>query len=831
MDFTPGGFHNRGKDMHQGTTPTQVQGTRAGELALFVVYESPLACACDSPESYSNQPGADFLKIVPTTWDETVGVDGDIGRYIVMAKRKGDEWFLGAMTDWDSRQLNIPLDFLGTGQYRATVWRDAADANTSAEHLVIETKTLSRTDRLSVNLAPGGGTVVRFVPVAAELGGVWQPKTVKEVTINDAFWTPKLQAYRDNSIRTGWQYINEGLTEVEYVANPSGTKPGGVPWSEALLYKFLEAAAYSVAQWPSVPDTMDPCPSGRVPVANLAAHLNNIATTMQQAQAQSVARGEEGYLDCYVLNHTGELQWGLYPIQPWSNEWNSSHMSSAYAMHEGYALGHLVEAAVAHYNATGSTAMLQVAETVGNQAYNHFITENHPYFCGHAEFELAMVELYRASSRSDRSHFLDVAQCWVDARGQTPSVDGDPSPLQIREYFSDDKPVSQQTAINGHAVRTTFFWTGVADLALSSRSQYNNPAYRVWKNCSKRKLYVTGSAGVYGGFDGHEWEGYSLSDYDLPNGDPSPTYCESCANGAVVNFAHRMGRLKGDSDSIDQLERALYNAVLHGISLDGTGAFYTTTLAGTWGGRGQSWTCCQPLLYRTLLGVGKYIYGYTNSDIYVNLFIGSSCNFTIGSNTVPLTMTTSGYPFDGRVAITVNPAIPTTFALHVRMPGWCRNGLLRLNGKVITKPAISNGYIVLNRQWSSGDQIVFTMAMPVMLTEAHPSVAADTGRVCVQRGPIIYAIESVDNGGGGLQDPVLSVTPEFQAIYNASLLGGVTKITANKQGNTATVTLVPYFALCNRSSGTTWHRVWLKQQSKTLRTTGWEDRLYREYTP
>ena len=147
------------------------------------------------------------------------------------------------------------------------------------------------------------------------------------------------------------------------------------------------------------------------------------------------------------------------------------------------------------------------------------------------------------------------------------------------------------------------------------------------------------------------------------------------------------------------------------------------------------------------------------------------------------------------------------------MPGWCRNALLRLNGKIIAKPTIANRYIVINRQWSNNDTVIFTMAMPTMRTEAHPSVAADTGRVCVQRGPIIYAIESVDNGDGSLQDPILSSSPNFQAIYNSGLLGGVEVITANKQGG-GTMTLVPYFALCNRSTSSTWHRVWLQQQGQ-----------------
>ena len=333
-------------------------------------------------------------------------------------------------------------------------------------------------------------------------------------------------------------------------------------------------------------------------------------------------------------------------------------------------------------------------------------------------------------------------------------------------------------------------------------------------------MYVTGGMGTSGTAGGGE--GFSSLDYDLPN----DSYCESCAACGMAGFAHRMARLKGDGDSVDELERTLYNGVLHGISLDGMSSFYQNPLIDQNNLRSQNWACCQPLLYRTLLGVGKYIYGTTSQDIYVNLFIGSSCTFNMAGGTVPLTMTTNNYPWDGRIAITVSPAAPTAFALRIRFPGWCRNALLRLNGKIILKPEIVNRYIVLNRTWATGDQVVLTMAMSPTRVEAHPQVQADAGRVCVQRGPIIFALEGIDNGSN--TDPTLAADPKLWVDHRTGLLSGVTVVHATAQDGSS-LSLVPFYALANRTNS--WQRVWMLQQNKTVRTQGWDDRLYREYLP
>jgi DUF1680 family protein len=648
---------------------------------------------------------------------------------------------------------------------------------------------------------------------AVDTAGVYQPKTVKDVKIDDPFWLPKLHTYRDNSIPAGWKYVEGPLQELEHLAKGTGPKPEGVPWGEANLYKFMEAAAYAVAQWPEQADVLDPAPARRTSAASLRDHLDAIVATMEAAQAKT-----GGYLNAFCVNHEGEtLPWGI-PVAPWGHT----------GLHDGYVAGHLIEAAVAHHNATGSDSMLNIARKVADQAYEHFVTQNTPGFTEHAELELALIELYRATGESK---YIELAQHLVEQRGRTPSaVDWKGN----RAYCQDDLPIRQQTSINGHAVRAVFYYTGVADLALAGRRDYDAPIVRVWKNATRQKMYVTGGVGAWDA-EGLG-EAFAPDEYHLVNdfsqpGSGATCYCESCAAGGMVNLAHRMGRLKGAADCIDELERAFYNNVLHGISLDGKTTYYRNPLTDQNDPRNNIWVCCPPLLLRTLLGVGKYIYGSNGSDIYVNLFIGSSCTFQIGDKTVPLTLQIDGfrgYPDDGGVTITVAPPTPTEFTLRIRCPGWCRSAIANLNDTVITDPQMDNGYFVIHRQWSRGDRLFLSMKMTPTRIEAHPSVTANAGRVCIQLGPIIYALEGVDNGGGSLADPVLSATPELETHYSAGLGPDVQTITANKQGG-GTLTFVPFYRLANR--GDSWQRVWVRQEGKTVRSEGWEDRLYREYTP
>ena len=280
---------------------------------------------------------------------------------------------------------------------------------------------------------------------AADIAGAYQPKTVGEVTINDPFWSPKLQTYRDASLPSAWQYNLGALNELQQCANRAGPGVESVPWTEANLHAVLEAASYALAQWPNQPDNVvQPTSGPAIPTyTSLDARMDAIVALLHSAQATT-----DGYLHAYVTNHAGQMQWGEYPIAPWARE-------SLFTQCDGFTAGHLLEAAVAHYQATQKTAFLDIAKKVADQAYAHFVVEQNPGFCGHAQFEPALVELYRVTGES---RYLQLSQYFVDQRGQAPSANGESTTLAA--YFQDDLPISRQTAINGHAVRAAFFYTG-----------------------------------------------------------------------------------------------------------------------------------------------------------------------------------------------------------------------------------------------------------------------------------------------------------------------------------------------------------------------------------
>jgi len=661
--------------------------------------------------------------------------------------------------------------------------------------------------------------------VAKDVNAAYHPALVKDVMINDAFWGARQVAVRDHFIPWAWSWTYQAIVDAQHATWPDHP-PTGHQW-EQLHFKEMEACSYALAQWPNLPDIVVATngewnPTVPTGYANLAARLNDNISILAAAQTAAGLRdpAHDGYLRPAESNK--------YPnCHPWTDNWGR---------HDGYIAGHLYEAAVAHYVCTGQSNFLNVAKKSALEAYNWFITGNRPGFCGHVEIEPALIELYRVTGDT---RFRDLGQRFVAQRGHnnngTTANDntgpGGPGAGDTwKGYFQDDLPIEQQTAINGHAVRATFFYAGVADSVLTGRTEWYNPMARVWKNCIKRKVYVNGAVGSVTWIPSINLsEGFSPNDYELPNDNADGCYCESCASSGQALLAWRMARLKGDVESVDELERTMYNAVMHALSNDGTGNYYGNPIHDHDNPHYNNWVCCPPTISRTVLGLGRFVYGFKDNDIFVNLFVGSTCTFNLTNGTVPLTMATNNYPWDGRITITVTPATPTRFAMHVRVPGWCRNALLRLNGKLITRPTIVNRYIVLDRQWSPGDVVVLNLAMTPMRIEAHPNVAANVGRVCIQRGPIIFGLEGIDNGGGSYAtDPVLSATPNLRAVYNEDLLGGVQVITANKQGG-GVLTFIPWYVMAQRSNS--WQKVWILQENKTIQSTGWEDRLYREYQP
>jgi len=545
-------------------------------------------------------------------------------------------------------------------------------------------------------------------------------------------------------------------------------KPGETgKWTEANLYKYMEAMAYSLAV--------------KADEKNRNA-LDDIISVIGEVQ------GDDGYIHAHIMLNEERTGWG-----------------DLYMQHDGYVMGHMYQAAVAHYQVTGRKEFLNIACRSADEAYRHFIEEEAPGFPGHAEIEMALVELYRATGQK---RYLELCRVFIERRGQDKTKE---CPYFPCKYFQDEVPISEQSEISGHAVRAVFFATGVADLALeSSDAVMVNAARRLWENTTLRKMYITGSIGA-----SHKHESFG-DDYELPN----DGYCESCAACGLADLAHRMLLLTRKGGCGDIMERVLYNAVLHGISLDGTSFYYRNPLSDKNHPRGNNWTCCPPNLLRTLMKIGSYAYLKSDREIYVNLYIGSKAGIELPDNRVILLQETK-YPWQGKVKIIVKPAKRQAFSIKLRMPGWCREAGIKLNGSVIN-PALEDGYCCIKRAWQEGDRLEVDFAMPVERFEAHPNVKADTGRAAIQRGPVVYGLEGLDNKGD--VDIVLPVEPGFKTKYVPGFLGGVTVI-EGKSTEGKRFTAIPFYVMANREKSV--QVVWLKQEGKKSALTGWSERLYR----
>ena len=589
------------------------------------------------------------------------------------------------------------------------------------------------------------------------------------VRIQDNFWLPKLKTYRDNLISNAWPNLARPIAMLESVAkHENKLLKGDHPYIEGDVHKILEAAS---------------CALVLGPYPELERRIDELIAVVGAAQQP------DGYVDAFVIMH------GWAP-------WSSQH-----GKEDGYVTGFLIEGAVAHYRATGKKTYLDIACRAADSAWRYFVGQKKPGSPGHAEIEPALGELYRVTGDAK---YLDLLWGFVEARrGKIPRRDAS-SPLQ--------KPARPQINMTGHAVDATFFATGVADLGIETGEPAVCDAARgLWASATQRRMYVTGGVGSR-----PENEAFG-EDYELPNRE---AYCESCANCGLVNFAHRMLRLDGDAEAADVLELALYNAVLHGIALDGRGTYsYATPLSDANHSRSGWGMCCASTLYRTLLQVGRYVYGFAENDIYVNLFVGSTGQVPLKAGPVTIRQETE-YPWSGSVLISVDPEKEQEFALRVRIPGWSRDAALRLNGKKLEPLDVVKGYAVIRRSWRKGDTVKVELPMPVRRVEAHNKVTADSGKVTLQRGPIVYGLEALDNDGRALVS--LPVDPKLQTEPRPDFLGGVTVI----RGTTSDAKpflAIPFYALANRWNSI--QEVWLYQAGKRDRKDGWDGKLYREYLP
>ncbi len=638
-------------------------------------------------------------------------------------------------------------------------------------------------------------------PSVAAPHAVWRPVSFADVTIDDQFWVPRLRLNRERTIPFQYRQLREtGRLDALRLDWRQGQEPVPHIFWESDIAKWIEAASYSLATHPD---------------SALDALVDETIALLASAQQP------DGYLNVYFT-----------VVQP-GRRWTDLRDA-----HELYCAGHLIEAGVAHYEATGKRALLDVVCCYADYIDTVFGTApgQKRGYCGHPEIELALVKLYHATGEE---RYLRLAQYFVDERGRQPYYfdleaerRGGPGFFEShrkggdlrrsRAYNQAHEPVREQDEVVGHAVRAMYLYCAMADLAGETGDETLRAACRrLWDHLTTRRMYITGGIG-----SAAENEGFTR-DYDLPN---ETAYAETCAAIGLVFWAHRMTRLERDARYADVLERALYNGVISGVSHDGTRFFYDNPLASDGGAHRQEWfgvACCPPNLARLLASLGQYIYAHSDAEVVVHLYVQSTGRFRLGDQVVTIRQETD-YPWDGKVTLRFELERAAVFALRLRLPGWNRAATLTVNDEAIdVASSAEKGYITIEREWSQTDTVQLDLTMPVERVYANPKVRQDVGRVALQRGPLVYCLEEVDNAVS-TQQVVLPRDAAVTASPNGAELGGVVVVHGDADFTDARgwdgalyhtggaalapirMTAIPYHAWDNRQPGDMC--VWIHEQ-------------------
>jgi len=606
------------------------------------------------------------------------------------------------------------------------------------------------------------------------------------VKIEDQFWAPKLEINRTKTIPYEFKQCKEtGRIDAFKLDWKPGIEPMPHYFWDSDVAKWIEAASYSLATNP------DP---------ELDALLDSVLELIASAQQP------DGYLNVYFTVVEPERRW--------------KDLRDA---HELYCAGHLMEAGVAHFQATGKRNFLDVVCRYADYIDRVFGAEEGKLkgYPGHQEIELALVKLYRVTGEE---RYLRLSQFFIDERGKQPhyfELEKKESKGAAEDFMNTHKdknaynqshlPVREQSKVVGHAVRALYMYCAMADLA----GELNDPTLleaceRLWDNLHNKNMYITGGIGST-----RNNEGFTF-DYDLPN---ETAYAETCASVAVVFWNHRLLQLNCDGKYADSMERALYNGVLSGISLDGEKFFYANPLASLGDTHRSDWfgcACCPPNIARLLASLGEYIYSFTQNEVITHLYVKGSAEFEIDNTAVTLKQDTN-YPWDGTVNINFEVERPVSFGLKLRIPGWCREARLYVNGEQ-QEIQVNKGYVRIEKEWSNEDQVELFLSMPADRFYSNPNVRQNVNHVALQRGPLVYCLESVDNTEN-LNRIVLPKENEMEWVFDEQQLGGVVTLSgeayllnneewegklynnAKPQQTPITITAVPYYAWDNREEG------------------------------
>lgn len=591
-----------------------------------------------------------------------------------------------------------------------------------------------------------------------------------QVHIEDQFWSPRIETNRTVSIPSAFKECEKNGRFDNFALAAGmikGEHQGDFSFDDTDPYKVIEGASYSLAV------KYDP---------KLDHYLDSVITIIATAQEP------DGYLTTCVTNKCTRL----------SGWWGSSRWEKINS-HELYNSGHLYEAAVAHYRATGKRTLLDVAiknadlvcQVFGpNEGQKHVPS-------GHPIIEMALAKLYKVTGDEK---YLNMAKYFVEETGR--GTDGH----RLNAYSQDHKPILQQDEIVGHAVRAGYLYSGVADVAaLTHDTAYFHALTRLWENLVSKKLFITGGMGSR-----PQGEGFGPN-YELNN---HTNYCETCASIANVYWNYRMFLATGEAKYMDVLERALYNGVISGVSLSGDKFFYDNPLESMGEHERQRWfgcACCPGNVTRFMASVSNYVYATQGNDIYVNLYIQGKSEMKTADNQVQLVQTT-GYPWEGKVSIQVKPEKESEFAVRLRIPGWLQSTpvasdlyayttpaekyTLKVNGSTI-KPAEGDGYATIVRTWKPDDVIELELPMEVRRIKANDQVEDNRGMLAMERGPIVYCLEGIDQPDSVVFNKFIPADAKIGATFDANLLKGVMVLsgTAKEVAQDGSIKDVPFKAV------------------------------------
>ena len=618
------------------------------------------------------------------------------------------------------------------------------------------------------------------------------PVPFTSVKVTDHFWGQRLKTSREVTIPLAFRKSEETgrIKNFEKAAHPSEDyKVEGFSFDDTDIYKTIEGASYSLQTYPD---------------KRLEKYIDSILAIVATAQEP------DGYLyTARTMNPKHPHDW--VGKERWVAVENLSH--------EFYNLGHMIEGAIAHYQATGKRNFLDIAIKYADcvcRAIGNAPEQKRPV-PGHQIAEMALVKLYLVTG--DRK-YLDQAKFFLDARGYTGRKDA---------YSQAHKPVIEQDEAVGHAVRAVYMYSGMADVAaITGDSSYIKAIDRIWDNIVSKKMYITGGIGAR-----HQGEAFG-DNYELPN---LSAYCETCAAIGSVYMNYRLFLLHGDAKYFDVLERTLYNGLISGVSLDGGSFFYPNPLASDGGYSRKPWfgcACCPSNISRFIPSLPGYVYAVKDRQVYVNLFLSNRAELKVNDKKVVLEQETS-YPWKGDIRLKVLQG-NQPFGMNVRIPGWVRGSVLpsdlyayadhqqpayrvMVNGQEV-EGELHNGYLTIDRKWKKNDVVEIHFDKLPRLVKANEKVAADRGRVAVERGPVVYCAEWPDNDFN-VHTLLMNRRPELRVVERPELLYGLNQIVTDAQalsydkaGKLAVkdvkLTLIPYYAWAHRGEGDM--EVWLPME-------------------